>query len=260
MGFSCKQTHLILYLEIGSGWPQNKDQPQRIDISQEAKKKNKRKRKTQLSQTNKIPNCRNLACLSLSHLHFFFPPAFCTTCITCATSASLSPAANSTTTATKTPPRPRSELFAISVYPSWSAIQPPPSRSQCAGVVSFFFSFFFKFCFWDFLQPVSQRLCFALCSTTFLERLDLCRQDVNQVSSIVSRASSVGGDSSSSSEANSSRFSQSSYPYGKGNWIRHRTGLQGTRAFWPWTVRQQCTDDLLSKPSRLARDKSIVSH
>lgn len=89
MGFSCKQTHLIFYLEIGSGWPQNKDQPQRIDISQKAKK-NKRKRKTQLSQTNKIPNCRNLACLSLSHLHFFFPPAFCTTCITCATSASLS--------------------------------------------------------------------------------------------------------------------------------------------------------------------------
>lgn len=72
MGFSCKQTHLIFYLEIGSGWPQNKDQPQRIDISQEAK--NKGKRKPQLSQTNKIPTCRNLACLSLSHLHFA-PPA-----------------------------------------------------------------------------------------------------------------------------------------------------------------------------------------
>lgn len=216
MGFSCKQTHLILYLEIGSGWPQNKDQPQRIDISQEAKKKQKKK-KNPAKPDQQNPKLQEFG------LSFPFPPALLfPTCILHHLhylrhfSLSLSCCQFY---------HHRHQNPATTKVGALCDLRLPKLKCNTTTTVSFsvcrscqFLLFLFlKFCFWDFLQPVSQRLCFALCSTTFLERLDLCRQDVNQVSSIASRASSVGGDSSSSSEANSSRFSQSSYPYGKGN-------------------------------------------
>lgn len=129
MGFSCKQTHLILfYFEIGSGWPQNKDQPQRMDISHEA---NQKKRKEKENPSSARPAQSQLAGIGRV---FPFPPAllFSPAFRTAFPAPLLSPAA----TATKTPPRPRVEEALCDLRLSQVEVQynHHPSRSQCAGV------------------------------------------------------------------------------------------------------------------------------